>query len=121
MKSLPVIDMIEINRIKNSLENPRFLTKVYGKNEISLFSKKNMPIQSIAANFAAKEAFLKACGVGLGYFDLSEIEILRRETGQPYIKLSGKAKAETLHLSFTVSLTHTRNYAAAIVIAQPIE
>lgn len=118
---LPGIDMIEIARIKKSLTNPRFLTKVYGKNEIQLFSKKNMQIQSIAANFAAKEAFLKCNGVGLGYFDLREIEILRKKSGQPYIKLSGDAKIKTGHLNFAVSLTHTRTYASAIVIAQALE
>ena len=43
--------------------------------------------------FAAKEAFLKAAGTGLGGFALSELALLRAENGAPYFELQGRAAA----------------------------
>lgn len=49
--------------------------------------------ETIAANFAAKEAFAKALGTGVRGFSLNEVSVLRGELGAPYIKLAGNAKA----------------------------
>ena len=59
------------------------------------------------ANFAAKEAFLKACGTGLAGFALAEIGVLREASGAPRYALEGRAAAwaaanrVTAHLSLT--------------------
>lgn len=114
------IDLVEINRIKISMENPRFCSRVLGPTEYSQLATRGFPVQSVAASFCAKEAFSKAIGTGLRGFSLDEVELLRAENGQPSLKLSGSALqiAKERGLTFTVSVTHTHEYAAAVVIGQ---
>ncbi|MFZ2539273.1 MAG: holo-ACP synthase [Oscillospiraceae bacterium] len=112
------IDLVEIDRIRNSIQrDANFLMRYFGNEEIKLFSTKNAT-ERIAANFAAKEAFSKALGTGIVGFSLKEVETLRDENGAPFLHLSGKAKeiAEKRQLQFSVSLSHTKDYATAIVI-----
>lgn len=112
------IDLIEINRIENSIHrNPRFLTRVFSEKERILFASKPSPYATIAANFAAKEAFSKALGCGVRGFYLSDISVLRNALGAPYYELSGTALTLAADLTFELSLTHTRQYAAAMVVA----
>ena len=113
------IDLVEVSRIKRSMERHSFLSKVLGTNEYTELESRNFPSQSVAVNFCAKEAFLKAMGRGLGDMNLTEIELLRKESGQPYLKLSGKALelAEIENLAFSVSATHTENYASVVILA----
>ena len=115
------VDIVSIDRIAKSLEKPNFLTKVYGQREIALFAAENrIKTNSLAANFAAKEAFSKALGTGVRGFELTEVEILRDDLGRPYFVLSGKAKeiAERENLSFMVSLSHEKDKAIAFVTAE---
>ncbi len=113
------IDLIEIERIENSLRRPRFLARVFSKEEIAFFESRRFAPETIAASFAAKEAFAKALGTGIVGFDLREVLVLRDDLGAPYLSFTGKAKAlvESKHLSFALSLTHTRSLAAAVVTA----
>ena len=112
------IDLVEIRRIAKSMENPRFLTRVFGLSERELFCGRR-GAERAAANFAAKEAFGKALGTGVRGFALAEVETLRDGQGAPYLKLSGRAAAlaKARGLRFSVSLAHTKEYAQAIVIA----
>ncbi len=112
------IDLIEVARIKNSMENPRFIARIFGKEEQKLFTGAHAA-ERAAANYAAKEAFGKALGTGISGFSLCEVEVLRDERGAPYLSLSGKAAeiAGERSLRFLCSLTHTADYAQAIVIA----
>ena len=115
------VDIVSIGRIEKSLERESFLAKVYGKGEIALFASDNrIKTNSLAANFAAKEAFSKALGTGVRGFDLTEVEILRDELGAPYFELSGRAKqiAESRNLEFKVSLSHEKDKAIAFVVAE---
>ena len=75
--------------------------------------------ETMAANFAAKEAFAKALGTGVRGFALGEVAVLRDSLGAPYFALSGRAKelAEGRGPAFSVSLTHTDELAAAFVVA----
>lgn len=112
------IDLVEIDRIRNSIEkDAKFLMRFFGEEERKLFHTANAA-ERIAANFAAKEAFSKALGTGFVGFSLNEVQTLRDESGAPYLQLSGKAKelAEHKQLQFSVSLSHTKEYATAIVI-----
>jgi holo-[acyl-carrier protein] synthase len=78
-----------------------------------------MNAQTIAANWAAKEAFSKAMGTGIRGFGLNEVSVLRNEAGAPYFLLTGNAKilADQRGFSFSVSLSHTAELALAFVIA----
>ena len=111
-------DIITISRIEKSLEKPNFITRVYGKNEIIAFaSGDRLRVNSLAANFAAKEAFGKALGTGVRGFELYEVEILRDDLGKPYFVLSGNANeiVESKHLTCHVSLSHEGDKAIAFV------
>lgn len=113
------LDMAEIGRIKRSMQNRRFCQRVLGEREYEQLKRRGMPAQSVAASFAAKEAFGKALGIGIRGFALREVELLRRENGEPYLRLSGNAKkiAKERDLTFRVSVTHTKTCAAAVVLA----
>lgn len=114
--------MVEISRIEQIVsKDPRFLTRFFGTEERKIFTKKEQSktyFQSIAANFAAKEAFSKALGTGVRDFSLKEVQILRDELGAPYLLLSGKALAiaQERNVNFSVSQSHTEQHAIAIVI-----
>ena len=115
------VDIVSVDRIAKSLEKEGFLRKVYGEREIALFARENrIKTNSLAANFAAKEAFSKALGTGVRGFELAEVEILRDEMGKPYFYLSGAAKqiAEDKNLSFQLSLSHEKDKAIAFVVAE---
>lgn len=113
------IDLIEVDRIEKAMKRDLFLKKILGKNEFAELERKKFPPQSVAVNFCAKEAFLKALGKGLGEINLTEIELLRQSSGQPYLMLSGKAfcLAKEKKLSFSVSATHTQNYVSVVIVA----
>lgn len=111
------IDLIEINRIEKALQKEGFKARVYGENELKELEKKKA--ESYAAAFCAKEAFSKAVGTGISGFSFREVEVLHDERGKPYFLLSGGAKelADGLGLDFSLSITHTAEYAAAVVTA----
>ncbi len=110
------IDLVEIKRIEKSLENDSFLPRFFGDEEIEFFKKKNMATESIAASFAAKEAFSKAVGTGLSGFALCEVQLLREESGKPYLAFSGKALELSKNYQWSVSITHTNDVAAAMIV-----
>lgn len=113
-------DILEINRIKKSIESNHFIKRVFSEEEIEMFEQKNYSPQTIAANFCGKEAVSKSMGIGISGFSLKDISILRDEKGKPYIKLSGRALliAKNNKLIFNISLSHTKEYAVAFVTAQ---
>lgn len=115
-------DITEIARIKKSTKREGFLKRYFGDDEIIMFQKKygtTAFYQTIAANFAAKEAFGKSLSTGIDGFSLREVQVLRKESGAPYFLLSGAAQeiAEKNNIEFKVSLSHTSDYAVAFVVA----
>lgn len=114
------IDLIELGRIKKSMRNPRFCSRILGDAEYIQLKMRGFPVQSVAASFCAKEAFSKAVGTGMRGLSFREIELLRGEGGRPYLRLSGKAlrAAREKRLCFAVSATHTKEYASVVVIGE---
>lgn len=114
------IDLIEINRIEQIIKkHPNFFKKILGKDEFNQLKKRNFPVQSIAGNFCAKEAFLKSVGVGIGSgISLKNIQILRNEKNAPYIVLDSNNKTleKLKSFNFLVSISHTKKYATAVVL-----
>lgn len=110
--------MVEIARIEKSMKNDKFLKFIMGEREYLQLKERGFPSKSVAANFCAKEALLKSLGFGFGKIKLKNIQILRDEFGKPYIFLTDDALtyAEKNKLKFSVSLTHTKIYASAVVI-----
>lgn len=112
-------DIEEIGRIRRSMQNPRFLTRVFSAKERELFDNCGLSAATVAGNFCAKEAFSKALGTGIRGFALSDISVLRDSLGAPVLELSGRALAisKQLGLCFSVSISHCPLYATAVVIA----
>ncbi len=118
------IDLIEVLRIEKIL-NKRyepFTRKVYSSAEIDYCKKKPFPQIHFAARFAAKESFLKALGIGLGMgVSLTDIELINQMNEKPILKLHNKAKSIIIDeeiRSVQVSVSHTKNYAGAVVILE---
>lgn len=113
------LDLTSIDRIRRSAENPRFTARVFSDEERAYFAGKKDPAPSMAACFAAKEAFAKALGTGVRGFSLHEVSVSHDEWGAPFLTLTGRALAiaEERGLSFSVSLTHTDGMAGAVVVA----
>jgi holo-[acyl-carrier protein] synthase len=118
-------DMIEIARIEHSLARfgDAFQRRLYTPAEIAYCrQKKKTAAESFAARFAAKEAAAKALGTGISRgVTWSEIEVLRLPGQRPTLHLSGRAAEIAARLGIrhlSVSLSHTRELAIAIVIAE---
>lgn len=112
------VDLIEISRIASTLANygDRFLARIYTPQEITLTRKKP---PELAVRFAAKEAASKALGTGIGWVSWRDLEITNDPLGKPVLSLHGRARerARTLGLtSWSVSLSHSRGMAVAVVI-----
>lgn len=116
------IDIIEIKRIENSIQkNRRFMERLFTPNEIDYFKSCNYSINTIAGNFSAKEAVMKALGTGLRYFKWKDIEILRDDLGKPHVILKNNAKlvAENKDIArILVSISHCKDYATAQAVAE---
>ena len=111
-------DIIEIERIKKAIERtPKFLEKTFTEKEIELFKSKAMKAESIAGNFAAKEAISKAIGRGFRGFAFNDLEVLRDELGKPIVNISDKLKEflEYEEVIFHISISHNKTCAIAFV------
>jgi len=118
------IDIVEIDRIKNSMKKfkNRFLGKIFTKKEIMYCSKNIYSHELFAGRFAAKEAFLKAIKVNQDdKISWHDIEICKKKDGSVYISLSGRAEfIVNKHAikQIQLSISHERKFATAIVTAE---
>lgn len=107
------IDLVEIERIKKIAARDNFVARILSANEQKLyeqFSSEARQLEFLAGRFAAKEAYGKALGTGIGAVDFKSIEILNDEQGKPYCA----NRQDTVH----VSISHSDHYAVAIVIIE---
>ncbi|HYG02558.1 MAG TPA: holo-ACP synthase [Chryseosolibacter sp.] len=114
------IDIVDVQRIeKHFVRNGAMFEKVFSPEEISYCDGCAKPYEHYAARFAAKEAFLKATGLGLtAGFDLCDIVISSDEVGKPQVTLRGNFREMALKQSWKiihVSLSHITNVAVASV------
>jgi len=109
------MDLVEIDRIeKLRKKQPRFPERILTKAELNQYESLNEKRKSefLAGRFAAKEAYSKARGTGIGgELSFLDIEIITDEKGRPMIKRPDFGK---VHLS----ISHTKSYAAAQVIIE---
>jgi len=114
------VDIIEIPRVRRVFEKygQRFLDRVFTADEIAYCRGR---ASNLAARFAAKEAAMKALGTGVRGVAWKDIEVVRQESGAPSIQLYGRAKNRAQRLGIqemALSLSHSREYAVASVIAR---
>ena len=111
------VDAVEVNRFRQVLaRRPALAERLFTVGELGYARRKNDATERLAARFAAKEAVLKALGVGLGAADFREIEVVRAPSGQPALSLSGRAAALASARNvrgWHLSLTHTALEAVA--------
>ena len=113
-------DIIEVDRIKNSLsKRGDFLKKIFTEREIQMFEQKGNNPQTIAGNFAAKEAISKSLGLGIRGYNFKDIEILRNDLGKPVVKTYNNLNQICIQYSVVeikVSISHSESYAVASAI-----
>lgn len=109
------VDIVSIKRIQDICSRQNFLARCFTQDEINYFNTKTDPYPSIAANFAAKEAFSKALGTGVRNFNLRDIAVLRDELGAPYFVFGVHLKPPG---ATSVSLSHDGGMAIAFVIIE---
>jgi len=117
------VDIIENIRIKNSIKNKNFISRIFTINEIKKSQKLNNKINYFAKRFAAKEAFVKALGEGFrNNISFNDIDITNDKKGKPIIKVSNniekfiKKKFKIKKFRIFLSLSDEKKYSIAYVI-----
>lgn len=118
------VDLVSIARLRRVLDRrgERAMRRFFTDHEAARCSRSRSPEESLAARFAAKEAFYKALGTGVGAAGgWQEVEVVSAATGAPSLRLTGRAAevarvrgVERIHLA----LTHTGDTAAAVVVLE---
>lgn len=116
------LDIVHVDRIRHWIENPAILARFFHPDEIATARSRNRGMAlSLAARFAAKEAFGKALGSGLAHFALKEVAVVNDSAGRPIMQLEGAARREferhgggIIH----ISMTHEGDNAVAVVILE---
>lgn len=112
------VDVVRFGRILTL--RPRLEARLFTAGERDYAARLANPAPSLAARFAAKEALMKALGVGLGAFSWHDVEVVRQPSGRPLLTVGGRAAelAEAAGVgSWQLSLTHTSSSACAVVAA----
>jgi len=110
------VDIIRVSRIGEALQRfgARFARRVLTPAEAS-YVRSNA--ERFAGRWAAKEAVSKVLGLGVRGVGWRDIEVVRLPTGQPAVRLSGRALARAEQLGMgriALSITHEREYAVAV-------
>lgn len=116
------IDIIEINRIRTAAEQNRwFLNRIFTTAELDYCWRRTNPWPCLAARFAAKEAVIKAFPGSGGSLSWQDIEIVK-DGKAPKVRLHGLAaeRARQAGVFFTITLSHSREYAVAMALAVPL-
>lgn len=115
------IDLISVERVERAFSNKDYaLKQVFSPYEIEYSNGKKNKFKHLAARFAVKEAVYKALAANITVgFRFTDIEVINGNYGEPLIRVRGKIKnlIDSLGIdSFKVSISHSQNYAIAMVI-----
>ena len=116
------IDIVHVQRMEKWLKTPGLLERYFNPEELSsALARGSSAGLSLAARFAAKEAFGKALGTGLAGIVLKDIMVKNRENGRPEVFVYGTARealerngASRVH----VSLSHEKDNAVAMIVLE---
>lgn len=115
------IDLVDVGRFRASItRTPSMVTRMFTDGEREYAERTRDPAERYAVRFAAKEAVMKALGVGLGAFGFHDVEVLRDGEGRPNLAVRGPAEdlaASRGVVGWHVSLSHTALSAGAVVLA----
>lgn len=91
------IDFVQVDRFRTSINRtPSMVERMFTPDERLYALAAKDPAERLAARFAAKEAVMKALGVGLGAFGFHDVEVIRAESGEPSLGIYGPAEALAL-------------------------
>lgn len=114
------IDLVDLSRIRAARKkNARFSERILTPEELALGRTKGDFDAFLGGRFAAKEAFVKALGCGIGPLSWQDIRVLSDERGNPFLEINEKVQAMpelTQGSHFHVSISHEKEMATAIVI-----
>lgn len=116
------LDVVHVSRLERWRKTPGLFERYFNPEELAAaLSRGSTAMVSLAARFAAKEAFGKAIGTGLSGITLKNILVVNNHNGKPCMRLFGNAKdafdragGSIIHLS----LTHERDNALAMVVIE---
>jgi len=117
------IDIVEVARVERAVARwgEAFLDRVFTDQERAHAGGTALAAQRLAGRFAAKEAVMKALGLGLGSMAWREIEIATDAGGRPVVRLRGRAARAAARLgvgAWLVSISHTGRLAIAQALAE---
>ncbi len=116
-------DIIEVMRVERAAQKQGFINRVFTRAEQRMIEERGKSAQTLAANFAGKEAVAKALGTGFGKIAWTDVEILRQDNGQPCVTLTGKAKQvleQHGKTNICISLSHIKAYAIAYAVIEAL-
>ena len=115
------VDLVDVDRFRSMLRRrPSAADRMFTAAERAYAARAADPSMRLAARFAAKEAALKALGLGLGGMRMAEIEVVRLEGGMPELVLHADAASTAADRGvgrWLVTLSHTDRLAQAVVVA----
>ena len=128
MKILGIgVDIIQNDRIRNSIKNHKFKDRIFSSNELKLSSSSKNKIGYFSKRFAAKEAFAKALGTGFrNNLNFKDIEIMNDKLGKPYYVKTKKItqiirkEFKVKNFNFFLSISDEKEYSTAFTIIQSL-
>jgi holo-[acyl-carrier protein] synthase len=116
------IDAVDLDRLARVLDRrPGMADRLFTSGELAYARSAADPVPRMSTRFAAKEATMKALGVGLGAFPFVDVEVVRTGLEAPRLVLHGTALARARAagvVRWHLSLTHTDGVALAMVVAE---
>ena len=114
-------DVCAISRMQKILENPRFLERWFTEYERGYIAARKNQAQTAAGIFAAKEAFVKALGVGFSGLTPDQVSIRHAASGAPYYDINEKMRAALDACGAAnafLSVSHDGNVATAVAVIE---
>ena len=124
MKILGIgVDIVNNKRIKLLIRNKDFISRTFGKNEIMISKKFLNKTNYFAKRFSAKEALVKALGIGFRFnLNFKDIQILNDKLGKPYYLKTKKIddiiykKFKTKNYYLFLSISDEKDYSISFTI-----
>ena len=119
------VDIVDNIRLKNSIKNKNFISRIFSKKEISQSKKIKNKVNYYSKRFAAKESLSKALGTGFRKgLNFNDISIVNDKYGKPSIKLNNKlkniinSKFKTKKINVFLSMSDEKKHSIAFVVLE---
>jgi holo-[acyl-carrier protein] synthase len=116
------VDVVAVDRLRRWLDDESLLKRYFSSQErAAIYQRRDGAALSLAARFAAKEAFAKALGTGFRGFGLRDVWVVNDPLGKPEIHVTGAAQRALIRVGGNrvwLSLTHEQDNAIAMVVIE---